>query len=69
MTQTVFAKVYSSLTSEDFTQLTLVYVCFFVLYLDPPTVKTLSSTVTTHRNDGPRKSLNLSDYKKRRGLI
>lgn len=39
------------------------------LYLDPPTVKSLSSTVTTHRNDGPRKSLNLSDYKKRRGLI
>jgi RNA polymerase-associated protein RTF1 len=37
----------------------------------PSAIKsTPKSSVTTPRNnDGPRKSLNLSDYKKRRGLI
>ena len=32
-------------------------------------MKAVPKQVTTPKNDGPRRSLNLSDYKKRRGLI
>ena len=37
--------------------------------LDSSTPKMLAKTSTTTRQDGPKRSLNLSDYKKRRGLI
>lgn len=32
-------------------------------------VKSTARLINTSRSEGPRRSLNLSDYKKRRGLI